>query len=394
MANPLSRRATFYFAHFSHIVRSAPNIPIVNGSNDSATIVAATGICIQIGTPVLLWGPPGQGKSKIVESIAAALGRPIEVVIGSLRDATDFAGLPMRSDNGVVFAPPRWALRTLQAPTTVVFLDELTTAPPQTQAAMLRVVLEREVAELRLPHDVSIVGAANPVDCGAGVEDLSPALANRFVHLDYKASAADWATGFLDGWSTGPSLPVVPPITLPDAGWRSLVAGFLRRRPDLLTVFPDNIADQGRAWPSPRTWEMAATLCSAADAALAGDDVGFALARGAVGEAAAIELVSYREQLDLVDPEILLAQPSRWCPPTRDDQALVVLSAVVDAVATQPTQGRWEAAWAVLVHACETGAVDIAATAAGRLVELRQPGWPILATVRRFRPVLERADLL
>ena len=104
---------------------------------------AALAIAVQIGQPVLLWGDPGQGKTSVLLQVADALDRPCEVVIGSIREASDFAGLPMRVDDAVSFVPPAWARRCTEAPTTVVFLDELTTAPPAVQAAMLRVEGDR-----------------------------------------------------------------------------------------------------------------------------------------------------------------------------------------------------------------------------------------------------------
>ena len=58
----------------------------------------ALSVAVQMGQPVLLWGGPGEGKSAVVEQVAAQLGRPCEVVIGSVREASDFAGLPMRVD--------------------------------------------------------------------------------------------------------------------------------------------------------------------------------------------------------------------------------------------------------------------------------------------------------
>ena len=45
--------------------------------------------------------------------------------------------------------------------------------------ALLRVVLERTVGDLTLPHDVAIVAAANPPEQAADGWDLSPPLANR-----------------------------------------------------------------------------------------------------------------------------------------------------------------------------------------------------------------------
>jgi len=57
--------------------------------------------------------------------------------------------------DGVRFAPPSWALRLAEAGHGLLFLDELSTAPPAVQAALLRVVLERAVGDLMLPDAVA-----------------------------------------------------------------------------------------------------------------------------------------------------------------------------------------------------------------------------------------------
>ncbi|WP_231618598.1 AAA family ATPase [Nonomuraea sp. SBT364] len=158
-----------------------------------ATAVAAN-------LPVILWGPPGTGKTSAVQALGRRLGLPVEVVVGSVREPSDFAGLPVIRDGGTWFAPPRWAERLAGAGHGILFLDELTTAPPAVQAAMLRVVLERAVGDLTLPPAVRVVAAANPPEQAADGWDLTAPLANRFVHLEWRISAASVADGFTGGF--------------------------------------------------------------------------------------------------------------------------------------------------------------------------------------------------
>ena len=209
----------------------------------------ALAVAVQAGQPVLLWGGPGEGKSSLIEQLAAQLGRPCEVVIGSVREASDFAGLPMRVGDSVSFVPPRWASRCVERPDTVVFFDELTTAQPSVQAAMLRVVLEREVGDLRLPGSVAIVAAANPPELSAGGDELSAPLANRFCHLDWEADLQAWLAGMLQGWEAG-RVPLVPVARRThELRWRALLVGFLKARPSLLRQVPHRcrIAGSGMA---------------------------------------------------------------------------------------------------------------------------------------------------
>src|SRR6266513_1162646 len=123
--------------------------------------VEALGVAVAARVPVLLWGAPGTGKTSAIRAMADVKGWPCETVIASIREPSDFAGLPVVVDGGVRFAPPTWARRLSEAGRGLLFLDEISTAPPAVQAALLRVVLERVVGDLALPADVAVVAAAN-----------------------------------------------------------------------------------------------------------------------------------------------------------------------------------------------------------------------------------------
>lgn len=354
----------------------------------------ALAIAVQIGQPVLLWGGPGEGKSRLVEQVAAQLGRPCEVVVGSVREASDFVGLPVRVGDSVTFAPPRWATRCVERPDTVVFLDELTTAQPSVQAAMLRVVLEREVGDLRLPESVSFVAAANPPEVSAGGDDLSPPLANRFCHLEWEADTVHWVSGMLHGWAPAP-VPVVPSArSALEARWRAVLAGFITARPSVLRQVPEDVVAQGRAWASPRTWDRAHLAAAAADAAGAGKEVRHLLVSGLVGTGPAIELLRFAESVELPDPEALLADPSSLDASVRVDVLLAALAGVAAAVAADCTAERWSAAWEVIAAACDAGRGDVAAVSATGLLELRQPGWPAPRAAAALAPILRAAELV
>ncbi|MFM7064491.1 MAG: AAA family ATPase [Actinomycetes bacterium] len=355
---------------------------------------AALAIAVQIGQPVLLWGDPGQGKTSVLLQVADALDRPCEVVVGSIREAADFAGLPMRVGDSVTFVPPSWAVRCVEEPRTVVFLDELTTAPPSVQAAMLRIVLDREVGDLRLPDTVSIVAAANPPESSAGGDDLSAPLANRFCHLDWEVDARDWVAGLVGGWPT-PDLPRVPAdIAAFVHRWEMLLAGFITARPTALSAVPDDIGGMGRAWPSPRMWTAVSRVAAAADAAGAHHRVRSLLVNGLVGEGPGMEFLRYADRLDLPDPEDVLADPTQLSVSVRSDLLLAALAGVTAAVASDCTEERWHAAFDVLAHVCAAGQPDVAALAANHLLPLRQSGWSAPSSAAAFLPVLRDAALV
>ncbi len=139
--------------------------PAPGGERDSSA--EALGVAVAARVPVLLWGAPGTGKTSAIRAMASAMGLPCETVIASIREPSDFAGLPVIAGSAVRFAPPLWATRLAAAGTGVLFLDELSTAPPAVQAALLRVVLERTVGDLTLPDDVAAAGVMREICQGA-----------------------------------------------------------------------------------------------------------------------------------------------------------------------------------------------------------------------------------
>jgi hypothetical protein len=289
------------------------------------------------------------------------------------------------AERGVPMAPPDWAVRLVRAGRGLLFLDELSTAPPAVQAALLRVVLERRVGALRLPPGVRIVAAANPRSSAADGWELSPPLANRFVHLQWTYDHDVVVRGLGGTWPKA-ALPVLDRRRLPDAVTfaRRAVCGLLTARPGLVHQLPKNETRRGGPWPSPRSWEMTLRLIAFATAADVSRDVLSMLVRGAVGDGPGLELLASLDRMDLPDPEVLLADPAAAVLPERGDLRQTVLDGVVAAVRKRPEQARWNAAWALLVRALETGAPDLVVVPAATLASLRRDDWQVPAAIERL----------
>jgi AAA domain (dynein-related subfamily) len=363
------------------------------GSERQAAAVEALGVAVAARVPVLLWGAPGTGKTSVIRAMAAAMGWPCETVIASIREPSDFAGLPVVVGEGVRFAPPAWARRLAAAGRGLLFLDELSTAPPAVQAALLRVVLERVVGDLELPAEVAVVAAANPPEQAADGWDLSAPLANRLCHLAWDVDPRAVADGLAGGWAA-PEVPQLPADWAAELGLAlALVAAFLHARPALACAPPDDANAAGRGWPSPRTWEMAARLWAASGAAGSGEEARAALVRGAVGEGAGVEFLAWLAEMDLPDPEVVLADPAAFRLPSRGDRAYAAVAAVAAVVAADPTPERWAAGWQVLGRAAQS-APDVAAVAARTLARCRPDGAALPAEVHLFIPVLRDAGLM
>ncbi|CAM5307144.1 ATPase AAA [Streptomyces avidinii] len=358
-------------------------------------------LAVAADLPVLLWGEPGIGKTAALTQLAVSLDLPLTTVIASVHEPSDFSGLPVIGDDpavqGVPMAPPDWAVRLVRAGRGLLFLDELSTAPPAVQAALLRLVLERRIGSLRLPPEVRIVAAANPRSSAADGWELSPPLANRFVHLQWTHDHEVVVRGLGGTWPRA-TLPRLDPGQLSGAVdfARRAVCGLLSARPGLVHRLPSGETRRGGPWPSPRSWEMTLRLIAFATAAGSSRDVLSLLVRGTVGDGPGLELLAGLDRMDLPDPEVLLADPAVAVLPERGDLRQAVLDGVVAAVRNRPDKSRWDAAWALLVRALETGAPDLVVVPATTLATLRREDWDVPASIERLAGAVSmsrRADL-
>ncbi len=318
--------------------------------------------------PPLIWGDPGIGKSARMQQLAEALGLPLEVVIAAIRMPEDFGGLPVPENGSVKRIPDAWFYRLKEAGRGIVFFDEISCSSPATQAALLRVILEGEVGDESLPGAVKIVAAANPPDTAAGGWELAVPLANRFWHTEW----AEDSEAFI-AWLGGARVKANVVPTIDRDAWnreyaisRSILAAFIRVQP--ASLLEDVRKIEGRfpmAYATPRTWECTARLHATARV-IGEPELLLPLATGAVGEPQALVYASYVREMDLPDPEALLADPQSWTPDaSRLDRVFATLLAVAH-VAVARSNGkpvakkRWQAAWQVIDRALDLG-TDIVA---------------------------------
>jgi hypothetical protein len=361
-----------------------------------AVLLAVLRAAGRAGVAVCLWGDPGIGKSSLVRAVAEAEGLPCETVIGSVREPTDFSGLPVLGEDGVSLAAPSWAQRLAVAGRGVLFLEELSTSEVGVQKAMLGVVLDRQVGDLTLPPGVSIIAAANPPESVADVNDLSGPLANRLLHVDYRPTIDAWIEGMTTGFTLPASARVLDHCPRRIQTERARVAAFIRTRPDLLQRQPEDSHAAGRPWPSRRAWTMAADVLAHLDPTdPAFRDAMLSTVCGMVGTGPGMEYTTWREHGDLPDPAVVLADPTgvAWTE-LEPSRAWAVLTGLVAHTAAHQTKTAWRDAWTPLAVAAEAGLADIATAAATMLLKVRPANTSPPPAARRFHTLLVQAGLM
>lgn len=356
----------------------------------------ALAVCVECRVPAILWGPPGQGKTSVIRSIASEVERPLEVLLASIREPQDFAGLPSIHNGAVTLVAPDWAARLAKAKNGILFTDEVNTAPPSVQAALLRVCLDRVAGDCDLGQDTSVIAAANPPEQAADGWDLAPPLANRFCHLDWELPTEIFKSGLTGEWPHFTlSAPKKGALELALREEQVLLAAFLTSRPGLSTVLPKSAAEQGRAFPTPRSWEMVAKLSAYVTAAGESESVRRILIRGCVGTGPSAEYLTYRDALDLPDPEKVLADVKKFKFPKRVDHMYAVGVSVLVALRLKISPERWHAAGMLLERMASGGHPDLAVSIGRDWLKLRPDDeLPDTKLLSALVPLMKEANLI
>jgi len=230
----------------------------------------------KVKRPLFLWGPPGIGKSELVEGIARELGGlMIDLRLGQM-EPTDIRGIPFyNKDIGKMdWAPPVELPdeeMSKDYPIVILFLDELNSAAPSVQSAAYQLILNRRIGKYKLPDNVVMVAAGNR-ESDKGVTYRMPTpLANRFIHQEMKVDFASWQE-----WAVNNRI-------------HKDVVGYLSFAKQDLYDFDAKSAS--RAFATPRSWTFVSQLLDEGD----DDDTTMNLIAGTVGEGLAVKFMAHKK---------------------------------------------------------------------------------------------------
>jgi hypothetical protein len=233
--------------------------------------------------PLMIWGPPGVGKSDVVRQAAADASALLIDIRLSQYDSVDLRGIPSPENGMTVWNMPS-TLPFIGNDTfpddqlIYLFLDEVTGAAPSTAAVAYQLILDRGVGEHRLKTNVRIIAASNR-DGDKGVTNKMPLpLANRFCHVELAVSAESTIDYFLD------------------TGAPAEVIAFLSWRKSLVTTFdptkPEKAFATGRSWAS-----ACRVFKSSASSAIKRNAIA-----GLIGEGPSLEFFAFVDMMDKVIP--------------------------------------------------------------------------------------------
>ena len=201
----------------------------------------------------MLWGQPGVGKSQAIRQLASVLeettGKKVEVHLVSLllMNPIDLRGIPSKAkddnDNEVTrwLQPEIFQMDPSEKKIHILFLDEISAAPPSVQAAAYQIALDKRIGEFKLPDNCFVVCAGNRVTDKAVAYTMPKPLANRMTHYEVISNIEDWKI-----WAY-------------KNGIEPLIIGYLDSQPDDLNEFDSDNDDV--AFATPRSWEMVDSYC-------------------------------------------------------------------------------------------------------------------------------------
>ena len=196
----------------------------------------------------MIWGPPGVGKSQGIRQIGREIerktGRAVKItdVRLLLFNPVDLRGIPTANAEktlAVWLKPQIFQMEEDEDVVNILFLDEISAAPPSVQAAAYQIILDRTVGEHRLPENCLIIAAGNRVTDRSVAYNMPRALANRLCHFEIKGDPSEW-----HDWAIR-------------TGIHPYVTGYLEYNSVALMRAGE---DSDLAFPTPRSWEMVSKI--------------------------------------------------------------------------------------------------------------------------------------
>lgn len=142
--------------------------------------------------PFLFLSNPGLGKTSIIKAYAEANGYDLVELRGSQSSPEDILGFYTNDvkSNSLQLKLPSWFHKIISSKKPhILFLDEITTTNEYTQAALLKLIFDREIESYKLPDNCIIVSAGNFVsNLQNSFNQIIAPMINRFCVVNLSLS--------------------------------------------------------------------------------------------------------------------------------------------------------------------------------------------------------------
>lgn len=268
---------------------------------------------------VMLWGPPGIGKSQAVQQLAETIRRetgkrvpPVIDVRLSQFTPVEIRGIPTSNEDRtetVWLRPHIFKMDPSEDCINILFLDELSSAAQSIQTAAYQITEDRAVGEHKLPDNCIIIAAGNRTTDKAVAYKMSKALSNRMMHFEVANNFNGWKE-----WAIG-------------TGINPKIIGFLTFRQSHLMRFDP--ASEDVAFATPRSWEKVSDQLNIVSDDL---DLMYPVIGGLVGVGEAVEFTTWAHVYnDLPDVEDIFNGKNPKMP--RGSDAMYALTSAMTAYA-------------------------------------------------------------
>lgn len=153
--------------------------------------------CLKRDVATFMWGPPGIGKTALLEQVGADLGWPVVEETLATMDPTDIRGMGHLLDGKLNWAKPDFLdeLESYGDRPTILFIDEMNAGVSQALlAASLKLIWKRKAGKHPLPLQCRIVAAGNRLTDRAAVTKTTGPMNNRFSHISIAPDLKAWQT--------------------------------------------------------------------------------------------------------------------------------------------------------------------------------------------------------
>jgi hypothetical protein len=154
----------------------------------------------KMAEPLIILGPPGVGKSEMVQQVSATAGRKLVYQDNSSADPTDLGGIPfpVKDADGNLIVNRAVFKKFIDNEPLTIFVDETFQGSPAVMNSTAPLFLEKRLGDWNLPPETWILGATNRPQDRAGTHRPPSHIPNRVTIVEVGFHVDDLRSHWID----------------------------------------------------------------------------------------------------------------------------------------------------------------------------------------------------